>query len=282
MSCLSPQPSVSGLARSLAIGVLALSLGGCFARNAEVTGSISGPQTASANDAEALGKRFDAEPASAEAGLAYAQALRSRGQNAQAVAVLQQTALRNPSSLPVMAAYGKTLADAGRFKEAAAILERAHVPERPDWRILSVQGAVADQMGQFANAQRYYVAALKIVPGEPSVLSNQGLSFALVRRLDEAERVLQEAAKDPRADARVRQNLAMVTELKSRSGQAPRSSRRDLASAPVRTNEPPAMPASAEPAAARPLDSWRALRQIDEAAGRHPSPARQAAIQSPD
>ena len=80
----------------------------------------------------------------------------------QALAVLQQAALRHPSHAELLAAYGKTLSDVGRYKEAAEVLNRAHAPERPDWRVLSAQGAVADQMGDHPLAQKYYESALKL------------------------------------------------------------------------------------------------------------------------
>ena len=60
---------------------------------------------------------------------------------------------------------------------------RAHTPDQPDWRILNAQGAVLDQMGRHAEAQRHYSTALKIVPDEPSMLSNLGLSYALTKDL---------------------------------------------------------------------------------------------------
>src|SRR5215217_1089994 len=120
-----------------------------------------------------------------------------RPAHAQAVAVLQQAAIRNPKDLPLLAAYGKALADTGRYKEASEVLARAHLPEKPDWRILSAQGAVADQLGDHSLAQRYYEAALKIAPGEPTVLSNLGLSYAFSKRLADAEKTLRAAAATP-------------------------------------------------------------------------------------
>ena len=108
------------------------------------------------------------------------------------------------------------------------MLGRAHAPERPDWRILSAQGAVADQVGDHPLAQRYYDAALKVAPGEPTVLSNQGLSFALSKRLPEAEQALRQADAHPDADERVRQNLALVLALQGKFGEAEAVLRRDL------------------------------------------------------
>ncbi|HEX8167536.1 MAG TPA: tetratricopeptide repeat protein, partial [Beijerinckiaceae bacterium] len=173
----------------IAVALLALPAAGCLKKGpAEVTGSIpAGSPEAVRREAQALAARFEANPADAAAAMAYAGALRTSGQHAQAVAVLQQAAIRSPKHLALLAAYGKALADVGRYKEAAEVLGRAHLPEKPDWRILSAQGAVADQLGDHALAQRYYEAALKIVPGEPTVLSNLGLSLALSKRLAEAE-----------------------------------------------------------------------------------------------
>ena len=159
----------------------------------------------------------------------YAQALRATGQRAQAAAVLENAAMHNPDNKALLGAYGRALADAGNFKQALDVLERAHSPDQPDWRILSVQGAVLDQMGRHEEAQRYYASALKIVPDEPSVLSNLGLSYALSKDLKRAE---DDAAARLRAtatgDKRVRQNLALVVGLQGRFQEAETIARADL------------------------------------------------------
>ena len=49
-------------------------------------------------------------------------------------------------------------------------------------------------MGRHDEAQRYYATALRIVPDEPSVLSNLGLSYALSKDLVRAEATLRRAA----------------------------------------------------------------------------------------
>ncbi len=160
--------------------------------------------------ASAWGERHKANPNDPVAAINYAQALRASGQRSQAVAVLEQTALNNPKNNAVLGAYGRALADAGNYQQALDVLTQAHTPERPDWRILSVQGAVLDQMGRHDEAQRYYATALKIVPDEPSVLSNLGLSYALSKDLVRAELTLRKAVSRPGAEPRVRQNLALV------------------------------------------------------------------------
>ena len=109
------------------------------------------------------------------------------------------------------------------------MLSRAHSPDNPDWRILSVQGTALDKLGRHEEARRYYASALKIVPEEPSVLSNLGLSYMLTRELPKAEETLRRAYGNPRrADARVRQNLALVVGLQGRFAEAETIAKGDL------------------------------------------------------
>src|SRR5205807_10334083 len=147
---------------------------------------------------------------------------------AQAAAVLETAALHHPENRALLGAYGRALADAGNFNQALEVLERAHSPDQPDWRILSVQGAVMDQMGRHAEAQRYYASALKIMPDEPSVLSNLGLSYALSKDLKRAEETLRRAAERGGNDKRVRQNLALVVGLQGRFPEAESIAKADL------------------------------------------------------
>src|SRR5204862_1566730 len=140
----------------------------------------------------------------------YARALRAIGERAQASAVLEQASIKHANNKTVLGAYGRALADAGNYAQALEVLSRAHTPEQPDWRILSVQGAVLDQLGRHEEAQRYYASALTIVPEEPAVLSNLGLSYALSKALQRAEATLRRASSRASNDQRVRQNRALV------------------------------------------------------------------------
>lgn len=224
------------LGLTLAVGLAALAAAGCQGRRGlgDVTGSIgrsqaSQPRTASDWQAErdSWAKRYDANRKDRDAAFYYARALRALDQNAQSLAVLQSAVLTYQDDRELLGAYGRSLADNGRFQEADEVLARAHSPERPDWRILSAQGTVADQLGDHARAQQIYQSALRLAPGEPTVMSNYGLSLALSRHLPEAERVLTEAVNSDRADIRVRQNLVLVLGLQGRFGEAEALARRD-------------------------------------------------------
>src|SRR5260221_12232038 len=94
--------------------------------------------------------------------------------------------------------------------------------------MLSVQGTALDQLGRHDEARRYYDSALKIVPEEPSVLSNLGLSYVLSKDLPKAEETLRRAYGNARADARVRQNLGLVVGLQGRFAEAETIVKADL------------------------------------------------------
>src|SRR4051812_36086991 len=227
----------SSLARLLgsaaAAAVLAVGLGGCQTMS-DITGSITSsraeasPEADPRRAAEVYGERYRANPKDADAALRYGQALRSTGQRAQAVAVLEQASIAHPGNRALLAAWGRALADNGNFKQAFEVLGRAHTPDNPDWRILSVQGTALDQLGRHDEARRYYASALKIVPDEPSVLSNVGMSWMLSKDLPRAEENLRRAYGQAGADTRVRQNLGLVVGLQGRFTEAETIVKADL------------------------------------------------------
>ena len=225
------------LSSAAVTAVLAAGLGGCQTMS-DITGSLtsSSPSSSKAQAVpddprravEVYGERYRANPKDAEAAMEYGQALRATGQRAQAAAVLEQATIAHSGNKALLAAYGRALADNGNSQAAFDVLSRAHSPANPDWRILSVQGTTLDKMAKHEEARGYYAAALKIVPEEPSVLSNLGLSYMLTRELPQAEETLRRAYSNPRADARVRQNLALVVGLQGRFAEAETIAKGDL------------------------------------------------------
>jgi Flp pilus assembly protein TadD len=223
------------LASAALTALLAAGLGGCQTMS-DVTGAITSRGEARAEAVpddprravEVYGERYRANPKDADAALAYGQALRATGQRAQAAAVLEQATIAHPGNKALLAGYGRALADNGNSQAAFDVLSRAHSPDNPDWRILSVQGTALDKLGKHEEARRYYASALRIVPDEPSVLSNLGLSYMLTRDLPKAEETLRRAYANARVDARVRQNLALVVGLQGRFAEAETIVKADL------------------------------------------------------
>jgi Flp pilus assembly protein TadD len=218
------------LATAAVAAILAAGLGGCQTTGmSDVTGSLGARADADPRkETEAAGDRYRANPKDVDAALRYGQALRATGQRAQAAAVLEQASLAHPGNKPLLALFGRALADNGNFQQAFDVLSRAHTPENPDWRILSVQGTALDQLNRHDEARRYYASALKIVPEEPSVLSNLGMSYVLTKELPKAEEVLRRAYAGKNPDPRVRQNLALVVGLQGRFSEAETIVKADL------------------------------------------------------
>jgi Flp pilus assembly protein TadD len=249
--CFAQRRLSSRLGSASLLVLLALSAAGCSSTSmTDITGSTKGAfgggsslfrhtsATASTQTPTTLdgwrevvareGARYRADPRDADIALRYAEALRKTDQRAQAAAVLEQASLAHPHDRQILGAYGRALADTGNLKQALEVLGRAHTPSQPDWHILSAQGAVLDQLGRHEEARRYYMTALKIVPDEPTVLSNLGLSYALDRNLTKAEQVLRKADAGGSKDPRIKQNLALVVGLEGRFSEAESIARADL------------------------------------------------------
>ncbi len=230
--------------RIIAVAALAAATAAlCGCQNfGDVTSSIPAAPAAVAGDAELRAyaetcqRRYEANPGEKSASIDYARALRALTRYREAVAVMQTAAVKSPKDEAVLGEYGKALADAGELSQAKDVLTRAYTPDNPKWDVMSVQGAVADQMGDHAAAMQFYRGALKIAPGEPGVLTNIGLSLALARQLPEAEHALREAVASPKADARMRGDLALVLALEGKFAEAERVSQTDLPSEAARSN----------------------------------------------
>ena len=226
-----PAPSSFGrrLLVAASAAVIAASLSACqttgIADNSDITGSLGekadpSPTSDARRDVELYRERHRTSPNDPDVAIKYGKALRDTGQRAQAVAVLEQASIAHPGNKALLAGYGRALADNGNFQQAFDVLSRAHTPEDPDWHILSAQGAVLDQLGRFDEARQYYASALKIVPDEPSVLSNLGLSYVLSNDLVKAEETLRRAYAHAGSDPRVRANLALVVGLRGHEAEA--------------------------------------------------------------
>ncbi len=229
------QSSSARLLASVALAaLLATAVAGCkTTQGNETTGSIATPSSERSEaqwrrETETWGALYRSHPEDPVNAIQYAQALRATGQRSQAAAVLEQASIQNPTDKTLLGAYGRALADVGNYNQALEVLSRAHTPEQPDWRILSAQGAVLDQLGRYEEARRYYATALKMVPDEPSVLSNLGLSYALSKELTKAETTLRKATAQGGGGIRARQNLALVVGLQGRFDEAETIARADL------------------------------------------------------
>lgn len=234
----------SGAAAVLFAMALTLALTGCASKGSLTTGSIPSinKPIASMNErelkfaSEKFGQAYERNPQDPTVGTKYAAMLRMSGRNDQALAVMQQVAIHNPTNRDVLAAYGKALAGAGHLQKALDAITRAQTPDRPDWQLLSAQGAVLDQLDRSAEARESYRKALELEPNEPSILSNLGMSYLLEGDLRTAETYMRSAVAAPGSDSRIRQNLALVVGLQGRFDEAERIASTELSQAQAQAN----------------------------------------------
>jgi Flp pilus assembly protein TadD len=104
----------------------------------------------------------------------------------------------------------------GNFDQSIAVLDRIIRPDAPDWNALLVKGASLDQMARHGEARALYSQAATIAPGEASIETNLGLSFAMTNDLPTAEQHLRRAVQMRGASTQTRQNLALVVGLQGR------------------------------------------------------------------
>jgi Flp pilus assembly protein TadD len=224
-----------------ALGGVAAPLAGCHDFG-DVTGSIPGSTVIPTDEArlrayaDEAGKRYERNPGEKTVSIEYARALRALTRYGEAVAVIQTAAIKAPKDFDVLGEYGKALADAGQLPQAKDVLSHAYTPDAPRWDVMSVQGTVADRLGDHATAMQFYHDALKIAPGEPSVLTNMGLSLALAKQLPSAENALRQAVASPKADARMRGDLALVLALEGKYSEAETVGQADLSPDAARAN----------------------------------------------
>lgn len=212
--------TAAGLALALVAGCAKTTRGTTGTHAAPDVNYIAPGSSEARAEVDRWGGAYQSNPADRNAAIGYANALRRNGQLDQASAVLRQFIIKNGNDRDVASAYGKLLAMTGNFGEALNVLQDAQTPTQPDWRLMSAEAAVHDQMGNNEKARQLYTQALKIAPNEPSIMNNLGLSYLLSGQLPDAEYALRRAAQNPRADSRIRQNLALTLALQGKFQEA--------------------------------------------------------------
>jgi Flp pilus assembly protein TadD len=225
------------LRTTAAVLALALAMGGCATRDRITTGSVSQPSAAAvetmstqqlASEAQTLGQIYARNPKDVNTAMRYASVLQMTGRTDQSLAVMRKLAIDYPKERQVLAAYGKALAAAGELEPALDAVRRAQTPEYPDWKLMSAEAAILDQLGKPQEARQLYRRAIEMKPGEPSILSNLGMSHLLEGDLKTAETYMRQAVETQGADSRVRQNLALVVGLQGRFKEAEEIASREL------------------------------------------------------
>jgi Flp pilus assembly protein TadD len=171
---------------------------------------------------------YTRDPTNARAAVGLMQSLRELGAADQARDVADKIIVARPDDVAVLAEVGKVRLANGQVPEAVRLLQRATALDLQDWKSRSALGVAHDRLGETDKAEESYRAALRISPENAVVLNNFALSRAMAKDLTGARELLQRAIASAGADARVRQNLALVYALSGNMAQAEALTLRDL------------------------------------------------------
>jgi Flp pilus assembly protein TadD len=153
----------------------------------------------------------------------------------QAAAAYQRALAIDPNNVTALRGLANAELQVGDPQAAISTL-RSAAAIHPDWRTQNSLGVAYDMMGDFPSAQDAYRQGLTLAPENLQLTSNLGLSLALSGRFDEALPILEKAAHDPGATARIRQNLALAYGLAGDDQKAAATAAIDLDPAKVQAN----------------------------------------------
>lgn len=207
-------------------------------------------------------RELDIDNRDQEAGVGLAQALRQLGRYDEAADAAGKVLVIAPDNVDALLEVARAQIARGQGFYAIEPAKRAQALAPRDWRPASLLAVGLEQAGRDSEALAAHQQALALAPSEPGVLSNFAMFKATHGDLPGAEKMLRAAAASPRADARVRQNLALVIGLQGRLAEAEPLVRQDLPPEQAASNlawlkaatQRPATPASA------PTRSWDAVR----------------------
>ena len=182
---------------------------------ADVTGALTSKAEAAPVDprraVDVYGERYRANPKDADA--AWPMARRSAPPaSARKPAVLEQATIANPGNKTLLAGYGRALADNGNSQAAFDVLGRAHWPKSG---LAYSVGA-----GHRAREARQARGSAQLLQHRLEDRARRAVGAVQSRPLlhagagpPNAEQTLRRAYGNPRADVRIRQNLALVVGL---------------------------------------------------------------------
>lgn len=189
-------------------------LAGCASDGGIFGAPDSHKKAAAASDAPAKASEIANLPTDVEGGVRQAQEMRLAGHYDEAIHTLSQLMLVASDDPRVVGEYGKTLAEQGRAQEAVQFLTRATELQPSEWSFYSALGVSYDQLGNQSSARAAYEQALKLRPGEASILNNYALSRMMANDPQGARELMARAENAGGAsDPKIARNIELVNKL---------------------------------------------------------------------
>jgi Flp pilus assembly protein TadD len=173
-------------------------------------------------------REFDRDPTDAVAGVELATALRLLGRYDEAADTAGRVLVLHPDNQAALLETARAYIELDRGFYALEPLKKAQAAAPRDWTVYMLEGVAHEQNEQPDDARAAYLQALALSPNNPAVLSNLALWYAKRGDTCQAEKLLRTASAQPMANARERQNLALVLGMEGRFTEAEQLMRQDL------------------------------------------------------
>jgi Flp pilus assembly protein TadD len=155
-------------------------------------------------------RALQADPQGSEAKIGLGQALLAIGAAEEAAAQFRDVLARHSDSGAARRGLASALIAMGQPALAEQQIDEALRANANDYRALNLLGVMLDMQGRHAEAQANYRRGLDLMPDDPGLRSNYGLSLAITGQAQAAIAVLAPVASSRNATPRMRQNLAFA------------------------------------------------------------------------
>ncbi len=204
------------------------------------------------------GREMEVDGRDVEAAIGLSRALRQLDRADEAADVSGRGLVVAPDNYDLLMESARAWIAKGQGFYAVEPAKKAQAIAPRDWRPVALLAVAMEQTGRDDEALAYHQQALGLAPNEPGAISNMAMYYAGRGELPRAEQMLRVAAGSSRADARVRQNLALVVGLQGRLAEAEQLARQDLPPDQV-TNNLAWLKAATERAPNGQARSWDAM-----------------------
>jgi|TARA_B100000315_G_scaffold47354_1_gene42130 Flp pilus assembly protein TadD len=156
---------------------------------------------------------YEREPDNIDALIGFARNLRYAGRPRLAIRALREGLDLHGELTVLLVEMAKDQLAASLIADADESLARARATAPNNWEVHALNGILRDRVGDFETAHTEYRLALKLSPGNISVLNNMALSLAQAGRIDSAIEMLEPVARGENSTVQTRQNLALLYAL---------------------------------------------------------------------
>jgi Flp pilus assembly protein TadD len=177
------------------------------------TGSMNPSKTAPATASDVQSSPQPAVSETSKTALQQARQFKAAKKLKEALAVLETIPNEAGTNQQLLIEQGLLALELGQTSKAQQLLNRTQPETSKDWKVHSALGVAAASQGQQAEAQSHFAKALKLSPGNPTVMNNLALSLMLDQKPTEAEALLKRAQASKSHQSRVTQNLALAQTL---------------------------------------------------------------------